>query len=55
MAIGAMGRISVTDDLKILNNLPALPSVDIVLVSGVRPHPLLDKECLEQLVELTAR
>ncbi|GAB3524949.1 LysR family transcriptional regulator [Photobacterium alginatilyticum] len=50
MAIGAMGRISVTDDLKILDNMPALPSVDIVLVLGARPHPLLNKESLEQLV-----
>ncbi|MDW2036338.1 LysR family transcriptional regulator, partial [Vibrio sp. 665] len=52
MAIGAMGRISVTDDLKILEDLPPLPSVDIVLVTGVEPHPILDKECLSQLAEL---
>ncbi|ODX31952.1 LysR family transcriptional regulator [Vibrio parahaemolyticus] len=52
MAIGAMGRISVTDDLKILEDLPPLPSMDIVLVTGVEPHPILDKECLSQLAEL---
>jgi len=54
LAIGAMGRISVTDDMKIIDNLPPLPSVDIVLVSGVQSHPLMDKECLNQLAELTA-
>lgn len=54
MAIGAMGSISVTEDLKILDNMPSLPAVDIVLVTGVEPHPILDKECLAQLVELMA-
>ncbi|MGR5170143.1 LysR family transcriptional regulator [Vibrio owensii] len=50
MAIGAMGSISVSEDLKILGDMPSLPSVDIVLVTGVEPHPILDKECLAQLV-----
>lgn len=54
LAIGAMGRISVTDDMTIIDNMPPLPSVDIVLVSGVQSHPLMDKECLHQLAELTA-
>ncbi|WP_434528852.1 LysR family transcriptional regulator [Vibrio sp. K4] len=54
MAIGAMGSISVSEDLKILDDMPSLPSVDIVLVTGVEPHPILDKECLAQLVELMA-
>ncbi|MGI9946181.1 LysR family transcriptional regulator [Vibrio hyugaensis] len=54
MAIGAMGSISVSEDLKILDDMPSLPSVDIVLVTGVEPHPILDKECLTQLVELMA-
>ncbi len=54
MAIGAMGSISVSEDLKILDDMPSLPSVDIVLVTGVEPHPVLDKECLAQLVELMA-
>ena len=54
MAIGAMGSISVSDDLEILNDMPSLPSVDIVLVTGVEHHPILDKECLAQLVELMA-
>lgn len=52
ITIGAMGRISVTEDLKILENMPPLPAVDIVLVTGVEPHPVLGKECLSQLVEL---
>ncbi|WP_041053308.1 LysR family transcriptional regulator [Vibrio owensii] len=54
MAIGAMGSISVSEDLKILGDMPSLPSVDIVLVTGVDSHPILDKECLAQLVELMA-
>jgi hypothetical protein len=54
MAIGAMGSISVSEDLKILDDMPSLPSVDIVLVTGVEPHPILDKECLTQLVESMA-
>ncbi|MCF7480484.1 LysR substrate-binding domain-containing protein [Vibrio sp. J1-1] len=41
LAIGAMGRLSVSNDLHILDNMPPLPAVDIVLVSGVTPHPLL--------------
>ncbi|KLV08251.1 LysR family transcriptional regulator [Photobacterium ganghwense] len=49
LAIGAMGRLSVTDDLRILDNMPPLPAVDIALVSGVYPHPLLDKESLERM------
>lgn len=52
MAIGAMGGISVTNDLKILDDMPPLPSVDIVLITGIEPHPVLDKECLKQLLEL---
>jgi len=52
MAIGAMGRMSVSDDLKILDNMPALPAVDIVLITGVEPHPVLDKTCLDQLLNL---
>ncbi|MDW2041759.1 LysR family transcriptional regulator, partial [Vibrio sp. 2130-1] len=35
-----------------LEDLPPLPSVDIVLVTGVEPHPILDKERLSQLAEL---
>ncbi|MCE0495616.1 LysR family transcriptional regulator [Vibrio salinus] len=51
MAVGAMGRISVTPDLKILTGMPPLPMVDIVLVSAAGSHPLLDKACLERLGE----
>ncbi|BCN26253.1 LysR family transcriptional regulator [Vibrio alfacsensis] len=52
LAIGAMGKVSVTDDLKILDNMPPLPSVDIVLLTGINPHPILDRDCLTKLVEL---
>ncbi|UXI03465.1 LysR family transcriptional regulator [Photobacterium sp. TY1-4] len=54
MAIGAMGRLSVTDDLRILDHMPALPAVDIVLVCGVQPHPLLDPTSIERLIQGTA-
>ncbi len=50
LAIGAMGKLSVTDDLRILTNMPPLPSVDIVLVSGPESHPLLDDDCLKSLL-----
>lgn len=51
MAIGAMGRLSVSDDLKILENMPPLPAVDIVLIRSIKSHPVLDKECLAQLLD----
>ncbi|RKF18019.1 LysR family transcriptional regulator [Alginatibacterium sediminis] len=50
IAIGAMGRISVSGDLKILDNMPALPTVDIVLLTGVQTHPLLSQSKLENLL-----
>ena len=50
-----MGALSVTDDLKILDKMPTLPTVDIVLITGITSHPLLDKECLEQLQTLVLR
>ncbi|MCC4781359.1 LysR family transcriptional regulator [Vibrio lentus] len=52
LAIGAMGKLSVTSDLKILEDMPPLPSVDIVLILASKHHPVLDKEVLNQLVEL---
>ncbi|MFA0725200.1 LysR family transcriptional regulator, partial [Vibrio sp. 10N.222.49.E5] len=42
LAIGAMGKLSVTPDLKILEDMPPLPSVDIVLILASKPHPVLD-------------
>ncbi|MDN3616262.1 LysR family transcriptional regulator [Vibrio gallaecicus] len=54
LAIGVLGKLSTTSNLKVLDNMPALPSVDIVLVLGVKPHPILDKDVLDQLVELTS-
>ncbi len=41
LAIGAMGRLSVTDDLEVITDFPPLPAVDIVLVTSINPHPLL--------------
>jgi DNA-binding transcriptional LysR family regulator len=52
LAIGAMGKLSVTSDLKILKDMPPLPSVDIVLLIASIHHPVLDKELINQLVEL---
>ncbi|MGF1846560.1 LysR family transcriptional regulator [Vibrio lentus] len=52
LAIGAMGKLSVTPDLEILEDMPPLPSVDIVLILASKYHPVLDKEVLNQLVEL---
>ncbi|MFA0658860.1 LysR family transcriptional regulator [Vibrio splendidus] len=52
LAIGAMGKLSVTSDLKILDDMPPLPAVDIVLILASKHHPVLDKEVLNQLVEL---
>ncbi|MEZ9650301.1 LysR substrate-binding domain-containing protein [Vibrio lentus] len=52
LAIGALGKLSVTPDLKVLEDMPPLPSVDIVLILASKHHPVLDKEVLNQLVEL---
>ncbi|KOO15136.1 LysR family transcriptional regulator [Vibrio xuii] len=52
MAIGALGGMSVTQDLKVLDNMPVLPAVDIVLITTIDPHPILDKRCLAQLLNL---
>ncbi|RQW62209.1 LysR family transcriptional regulator [Vibrio viridaestus] len=49
LAIGAMGRLSVTEDLEILDGMPSLPAVDIVFVPGIASHSLLDQEFLEKL------
>ncbi len=42
LAIGAMGKLSVSEDLEVLTDFPPLPAVDIVLVTSVNPHPLLE-------------
>ncbi|WP_070964429.1 LysR family transcriptional regulator [Vibrio sonorensis] len=52
MAIGAMGKLSVTDDLVVIDSLPSLPAVDIVLITGIEPHPILDRERLSSLFEI---
>ena len=49
LAIGAMGKLSVSPDLDILDNMPPLPAVDVVLAVGAKPHPLLNDQLLTQL------
>ncbi len=49
LAIGAMGKLSVSPDLRIVENMPPLPAVDVVLAVGAKPHPLLSDEFLKQL------
>lgn len=49
LAIGAMGKLSVTSDLEIIEDMPALPAVDVVLLVGVKSHPLLTSEFLSRL------
>lgn len=49
LGIGAMGRLSVSADLIIVDDLPALPAVDIVLAVSSKGHPLLSKPFLLQL------
>jgi len=41
LAIGAMGKLSVSADLEVVTGFPPLPAVDIVLVTGINPHPLI--------------
>ncbi|CAG9298152.1 LysR family transcriptional regulator [Celerinatantimonas diazotrophica] len=55
LGISAMGRLSVSDDLKILSQMPALPSVEIALVLGAHSHPLFDEALLSQLASCVKR
>jgi DNA-binding transcriptional LysR family regulator len=41
LGVGAMGQLSVNKDVVILDNMPPLPNVDIVLLTGASAHPLL--------------
>ncbi|WP_408607687.1 LysR substrate-binding domain-containing protein [Enterovibrio coralii] len=43
MAVSAMARSSVPDDLQIIenSNLPPLPAIDIVIVAATQKHPLI--------------
>lgn len=52
LAVGAMGRLSVTDDLTILSDFPPLPAVDIVLLVAAKSHPLLPRQFLSDIGEL---
>ncbi len=49
LAIGAMGRASVTDDLVILKNMPALPAMDVVFSVSASSHPILTPTLLQGL------
>ena len=51
MAIGAMGALSVSGELKVLKDMPPLPVVDIVLITSAVSHPVLNEECLTHLLE----
>lgn len=51
LAVGAMGAISTCEDLELIHDMPPLPAVDIVLLTGANGHPLLDKSCIEQLTQ----
>ncbi len=41
LAIGAMGKMSVTEDLVILDDMPPLPAVAIALIHRSDTHPLI--------------
>ncbi|WP_417883092.1 LysR family transcriptional regulator [Vibrio rumoiensis] len=52
LAIGAMGKLSTGDSVKILPDMPPLPAVDIVLSVSAKGHPILHSEFLNQLGNL---
>lgn len=54
-AVGALGRMSVTKHLKIVESLPSLPSVDIVLLSAIEKHPLLERIRPIDIAQQTSR
>ncbi|MGX9417547.1 LysR family transcriptional regulator [Vibrio sp. RC27] len=54
IAVGAMGQLSMAKNLRILDNMPPLPVVDIVLITGAQSHPLLDKESLDHLTRFVS-
>lgn len=49
LAIGAMGKLSIGGNVKVLLNMPPLPAVDIVLSVSVKGHPILNSDFLNQL------
>ncbi|OEF28105.1 LysR family transcriptional regulator [Vibrio rumoiensis] len=49
LAVGAMGRLSVGDGLRIIEDMPSLPNVDIVLSVSAKVHPLLNSGFLQNL------
>ena len=52
LAVGAMGKLSVPPELRVLENMPSLPAVEIALILGSQHHPLLDKDLLNRLGDL---
>ncbi|HAS6079643.1 TPA: LysR family transcriptional regulator [Vibrio vulnificus] len=49
LAIGAMGKLSMGDKVRLLKDFPPLPKVDIVLAVSAKSHPLLSQTWLKQL------
>lgn len=49
LAVGAMGKLSMGNNVRILENFPPLPKVDIVLAIAAKSHPLLNPTWLQQL------
>ena len=52
IAIGAIGGLSKTEDLIALDDMPPLPTVDVVLIASANNHPILTKACLDKMTEL---
>ncbi|CAH0530436.1 LysR family transcriptional regulator [Vibrio hippocampi] len=53
LGVGAMGKLSVNRQVTIIDSLPTLPSVDIVLLTGTTPHPLLTQTLINNLSSTT--
>nr|WP_086939793.1 LysR substrate-binding domain-containing protein [Thaumasiovibrio occultus] len=49
LAIGAMGRASIDDSVRVLDSMPPLPAVDIVLSVAAKSHPILTEELLTSI------
>lgn len=52
LGVGAMGRLSTTQEVTIIDTLPTLPSVDIVLLTSATPHPVLTQQLINSLVNV---
>ena len=49
IGVGAMGRTSIGEGIQVLSDMPVLPSVDIVLLTGTQRHPVLSNELIAEL------